>query len=410
MKQKGRDFRPNLKPVTRIELTETNTKLRWALIVVLLAVAVVAIGTGLMSLLNTQPSWQTVEVTASGPNCGGDFKFLYDFSDCGSSATAKNKELTGLYSEAAQNAYRLFSPEVLEEGLQNVAYLNAHVNEAVTVDPGLYPALELLAAYDDRHCFLAPAGAEYDRVFLCENDAEAALYDPARNPGTAQWLRELAAYARDPEQIRLEILGQNRVRLLVSEEDLAFAEENEIGTFLDFGWMKNAFIADYLARVLTEKGFTHGYLVSYDGFTRNLDERGGEYTFNLFNRQGTEVDLPARMCYNAPASLVFLRDYPMAEEDRWHYYTFASGQIVTAFLDPEDGQSKSALSNLVAYADGLGCGEILLRTAPVFIADTLDTAPLEALAREGLFAVWFEGDTLMHTDPGLVLETPSGGE
>ena len=175
MKQKGRDFRPNLKPVTRIELTETNTKLRWALIVVLLAVAVVAIGTGLMSLLNTQPGWQTVEVTASGPNCGGDFKFLYDFSDCGSAATAKNKELTGLYSEAAQNAYRLFSPEVLEEGLQNVAYLNAHVNEAVTVDPGLYPALELLAAYDDRHCFLAPAGAEYDRVFLCENDAEAAL-------------------------------------------------------------------------------------------------------------------------------------------------------------------------------------------------------------------------------------------
>ena len=83
MKQKGRDFRPNLKPVTRIELTETNTKLRWALIVVLLAVAVVAIGTGLMSLLNTQPGWQTVEVTASGPNCGGDFKFLYDFSDCG---------------------------------------------------------------------------------------------------------------------------------------------------------------------------------------------------------------------------------------------------------------------------------------------------------------------------------------
>ena len=86
--------------------------------------------------------------------------------------------------------------------------------------------------------------------------------------------------------------------------------------------MKNAFIADYLADTLEAEGFTSGYLSSYDGFTRNLDRRRNEYAFNLFDRQGSDVNLPAKMRYTAPLSIVFLRDYPMGEQDKWHYYAF----------------------------------------------------------------------------------------
>ena len=103
---------------------------------------------------------------------------LYDFSDAGAAATAVNKELTTLYSQAAEDAYRIFSADLREEGLKNVRYLNDHVNEAVTVEPALYKALSLLVKYVSLYAYLAPAYAEYDRVFLAESDAEAARYHP----------------------------------------------------------------------------------------------------------------------------------------------------------------------------------------------------------------------------------------
>lgn len=404
MRKTGRDNRPHIKPVTRIELSEKNTKLRWIMIVVLLSIGVVAILIGLMSVLNTEPGWQQVEVSSNQPNCSGDFVLMYDFSDAGSSATAQYKRLTSLYTESSEHAFRVFSPNVLEDGLGNVAYLNAHINETVTVEEELYQALELVAGYGDRHVFLAPATVEYNRVFLAESDEEAAAYDPARNGDTAAWLEELARFVRDPEAISLELLGENRVRLNVSDAYLHFVQEWEIETLLDFGWMTNAFIADYLADVLTDNGFTCGYLSSYDGFTRNLDDRGQTYLLNIFDKQGTKMDIPARMHYTAPASIVFLRNYPMAEEDRWHYYAYGSGETVTAFLDPADCMSKSAADNLVSYSNGMGCAEILLQTASVFIADDFRTETLNTLAQSGLYSIWCDGKVLKYNDSALTLE------
>ena len=404
MKKNGKDSRPGLPPIRKIEVSEEQKGLRIALAAAFLAIGAVAIIIGLVSLLNTEPGWQEVQINANSANCAGEFVLMYDFSDAGSSASAVNKRLTSLYSQAAENAYRMFSPDVREDGLANVGYLNGHVNEIVTVDPALYKALTVLTQYDCRYAYLAPAYAEYDRVFSAESDAEAARYDPAGDPELAEYLAEIAAFAGNPEMVNLETLGDDRVRLTVSTEYLKYTEENEIETLLDFGWMKNAFIADYLADTLEAEGFTSGYLSSYDGFTRNLDRRGNEYAFNLFDRQGSDVNLPAKMRYTAPLSIVFLRDYPMGEQDKWHYYAFASGKIVTTFLDTADGLSKSACPNLVSYSGSLGCGEILMQTAPVFIADELDTRTLDALKGKQLYSVWSEDGKLQWNDPELKID------
>ena len=398
MRKYGRDNRPYVKPVKRIELSEKNVKLRWIAIVVLLSIGVTAIGAGLMSALNTEPGWQEVEITSKEANCAGDFTLMYDFSTAGGGATAQYKQLATLYTEAAEKAYRLFGAEVVEEGLYNIGWLNAHVNEPVKVEAELYHALSLAAAYNNRHIFTAPAMVEYNRVFLCENDEEAIRYLPTGDPEMVAWLEELGSFVNDPEMIRLELIGEEQVQLTVSEEYLAFAQFQEIGTFLDFGWMKNAFIADYLASCLIDAGYTNGYLASYDGFTRNLDSRDEMYSINIFNRQGMTVDMPARLSYVGPMNLVCLRNYPMDELDRWHFYAFESGEIVTALLDPADCMSKSCLNDLLAYSHDLGCGEILLSIAPVFIADSFDAQSLEGLTEMGIHSIRCYNDGVVYTE------------
>lgn len=411
MRKTGRDKRPHVKPVTRIELSEKNIKLRWILIVVFLSIAVVSILIGLTSMLNTEPGWQEVEVSSEQPTCSEDFVLMYDFGGSGGNATAEYKQLTALYSEAMANAFRIFSADMQEDGLYNVRYLNDHINQTVTVDEVLYEALSVIAAYDNRSVFLAPAAVEYDRVFYAENDAEAESFDPACNQEMAAYVGQIAAFANDPEMISLTLLGNNQVCLKVADAYLAYAEENEIDTFLDLDWMTNAFIADYIADLLVENGFTCGYLVSYDGFTRNLDSRGNSYSLNIFDFEDSAVNMPARLSYDSPLSIVQLRSYPMSDRDCWHYYAYKNGRITTALLDSADGMSKSSIDDLVAYSEEAGCAELLMQMIPVFIADDFSSEALDMLAEQGIHSVWCEGSAVCHTDSQVRLQllTDNGG-
>lgn len=400
MSKHARDRRPYIKPVTKIELSGANIKLRWILIILLLLIAAVSLTVGLSSLLTTETGWQEVEATPEQRNCSEDFCLMYDF---GESATATYRNLVTLYTDAVENGYAIFTANEAVEGVANLHTVNAHVNEAVTVEEALYKALELVVRYDSRYLFLAPVNVEYNRALLAENDEAARQYSPLHNADVAADVSEMMTFIADPDMISLELLGNNQVRLNVSQEYLAYAQENAMEKFVDFGWMTNAFIIDYMAELLADAGFTDGYLSSYDGFTRNLDARGNEYTFNIFDRQGSDLYQPVRMSYDRPTAIVFLRNYPMTEADVWNYYSFEDGQILTAFVDQADGISKSATDNLVSYSHDTGCAEILLQTAPIFIADALSGEALNVLSEDGIYTIWFEDKTLMHNDPTLKL-------
>lgn len=391
MSRNARDRRPYIRPVTKLELSEHNIKLRWIAIGVLLAIAAGAIGYGFTLALRTEPGWQEVTVSSDKINCSQDFTLMYDFGAGDVNPTAQYKRMEVLYTGLTEEAYRLFSPEA--EATDNLHALNSHVNETVTVDPMLYNALEQIAAAKDRQAFLAPVRELYEPVFLSANDAEAALYDPMKDPESQALARETAAYCADPDMVDVQLLGSNRVKLQVSEDYLAYAEEYGISVFLDFGWMKNAFIIDYMAQALAAEGHVFGYLTSVDGFTRNLDIRDTSYSQNIFHCRDNTVYMPAILEYSGAMNLVSLRDYPMSDKDRWSYYAYSDGSITHLFLNPEDGMSRTSIDGILAYSRDAGCAEILLKIAPVFFAEDFDASALE-----GIESVYCQGNTVICTE------------
>jgi len=403
MSKSGKQRTPYVRPVRSLPLPEINTKGRIILIVLLIVVAVVALAIGFTSLLGEDSGWREVEINTREVNCSADFVLNYDFGGSGASATAENRRLTELYTNAAVDAYRIFSTAVFEEQLYNLAYVNTHINQWITVDGALYRAFEQVQRHQNRSLYLAPVYVEYNRMFLCEDEGEAKRYDPSQNEELVPFLADLARFANDPAMIDLELGENNTVCLRVSDEYLAFAGEYGIEAFLDFGWLKNAFICDFIADILAENGFTNGYLASYDGFTRNLDARGQNYSLNLFDRLDNLIYRPAVMEYAGPMSMVSLRNYPMSDADRWHYFAFSNGRIATAFVDPADGKDKSSTDNLVAYSGEVGCAEILLNVAGIFVADVLDETALETLPQKEINAIWFEGAVLKCTQESLTL-------
>ena len=392
---KKRDMEGNR--LHHFELSDKNRTVHWILIIILLVVAAVAVIVGLMSALQTTSGWQTVEASTTKLTCSDQFVLHYEYGAGERSASSESKELELLYGKAAENAWFLFYNEAGASEMTGLYALNQHPNEEITVDGVLYAALAQLKNNGTRALYLAPVYAAYDRVFYSADPIIAEDNDPTQNLQIRDYVLRLAGFANDPESVELELHSENRVKLCVSEEYLAFAKENEVEYLLDLGWLKNAFAIDYMAQMLIDNGFTNGYFSSVDGFTRNLDQRNTPYNFNLFDSGKTA----AVMEYHGAISIAFLRSYPMYREDAGRYYTFADGRTVTALIDPGDGQSKTSADQLVSYSKEMGCAELALSMLPVYVTEDFNESLVNELTEKSVYSIWFEGKELYHNQKDL---------
>ena len=387
------------------ELSEKNIKLRWIIVGVLLVIATVALTWGIRyerqraEEKSVEPGWYAVESSSAGLHCGHDFVFHYEYGTGTKKPYKENKELTKLYTKLTENAWKLFYNEAGATSLAGLYQVNSHPNQEVSVDPALYDAFRMLEEQGSRLHYLGPVYAVYDQVFLNGDELIAASWDPGQDAENSAYVQEIARFAAEPDAIRLELRPDYKVFLHVSEEYAAYLEENVAeNCYLDFGWLRNAFVVDYMAQKLEEKGFTNGSITSLDGFTRNLDRRGTGYRLNIFNRRNGETEQAASMERNEPSSMVYLRTY-----DSSRALSFSNGRVVTYMVDGTDGQCKAAMPNLVGYSGELSCAEIALRLAPYYIADSFSADGVRSLATEGCYCIWFEGTQLLYTQQDLQL-------
>lgn len=402
MGRTARDNRdlPHPDPVDKIELSRKHLKLRGILTAVFLLIGVSAFIYAAVNWFSAESGWTEISVSSSEElHCGDDFVFLYELGVSGVPAATESRALTSLYTEACQTAYQMFTNDAEYEDMNNVFSINGHPNEELEVEPALYEAFAALEEYGNRYIYLAPVYSYYDNIFYVNDDSLLDDYDPNRNAEIAAEYETLAAFASDEEAVRIELLGENRIRLYVSEEYLSWAQEHGYTDFVDFYWMKNAFIADYLADTLAAGGYTCGMLSSYDGFVRNLDERETVSSYTVVDREDQNVRTAAVMEYSGKLSLVYLRDYMLYERDSIHYYELADGTIRTPYLSLEDGKNREAVHDLICYSRTGSCAEVLLGMMDLYIAPELDTEALYALAEDGIYTVLTEESTVFYNDP-----------
>ncbi|MBO6163681.1 MAG: hypothetical protein J6N77_01385 [Lachnospiraceae bacterium] len=382
-------------------MNEHFGKGRVILLAVLILAAAAAFGYGIWISRQREAGW--VEITAENPSAesaAGDFTLLYELE--GKGATALYREISLAYAQDAEEIGRLLNVSVGyeeanvmdaersdvpgDEGIAapGLAYINAHPNETVRVDAWLYEALEKITESGTRYLYLGPVYEWYGGIFYSQTAEEASAVDPFGNEDAARFCRDAALYANDPQAVQLELLGEDQVRLFVSDEYLAFLEENDCHVLLDFGWMKNAFAADYLAEKMIARGHTRGVLTSQDGYIRCLDESGASFTLpqtawkengtsssenasNDSNSHEENFEYISEFSYTGPMSIAYLRAYPVADASDDSYYVMPDGSIRTAYIDPADGLCRTSRMEWLLHSAEEGCADLVLSAAPEFI-------------------------------------------
>ncbi len=372
-----KDKTPYVPPVKHIELDEKKIKPRLILTIVFFIIAIIAITYGVVSMNSTDDGWRTVEVSSKlDGSCLPEIAFQYNLGASGVAAGVEYRELSKVYTEAADNATKFFNNRYYVD-TSNLRTLNDSPNSDVAVAQELYDALKLLSDSGRREIFYAPYYDEYTSLFLCVDENEAYNFDPKRNPEVEQYINSLSAYVGDENHVSLTFGEKNTLRLNVSDEYLAFAEEYGITSYVDLYWMKNAFVVDYIAEKLTENGFYFGSLSTFDGYVRNLDKGSGYiYGFNLYDKVGDTVNPAAIMKYSGQISVVNYRSYPMTDLDAPYYSEDADGNTLSKYIGG-NGYPASATGSLVMFSREKSCAEILVSTMEYYLADTLDTAEVE---------------------------------
>lgn len=393
---------PHLPPVEHIELDKKHAGLRLALALGFLVTGAALLGWSLTRFLTPEAGWTVIEADASlGATEAGEFTFLYWLD--GKTARVESRELTGVYTRLSRTAFELWHTVEEFDGVVSLCTLNRHPNEVFTIDPALYTAFQTLEAAGSRAVYLGPVLEQYENLFLCQEDTLLSEYDPFQNEILRRSFQEISDRARDPESIRLELLGENQARLFVSEDYLAYAEREGVTRFLDFGWLKNAFISDYVAEGLRDAGYTRGVLTSYDGFARCLDESGELFSLIIRDRQEEGVYQAAAMDYSGPMAIVAFRDYPLDSRDALRCREMPDGALRHSYLDMEDGLCRSALHDLACYSQTRSCAEIALAAADVYIARTWEIAAADTLAEAGIWIVYCQNGAVVHSQADLQL-------
>lgn len=382
-------------PVEKVELSDKHIPLRIAATIFFMVVGASALAYAISNFFTGTKGWREIGTLESdGITCAQDFSFMYNVGS-DRSVSAENRELTEIYSHATKRAYELFNTSEIE-GVVNIATINASPNTDITVDAVLYEAFEKILKSGDRTVFLGPVYEIYNGLFRIEFKEAAVDYDPRLNSDLAKIFERLCGYASDSSSVDIVLLEDGKVRLFVSQEYESFLESNELTNILDFSWMKNAFIIDYLAKEISSAGYKNGAISSNDGFSVNL---GGEDTsFTVFHMCKDGVYPIGVMNYSGTRSIVYLRDYLLSETDSERYFVLENGEIRTPYIDISDGLCRSSTRDMTAYSDDFSCADIVLRISRLYISREFDESLVDLIRSSGIQLIYGDDSKVYYTD------------
>ena len=264
----------------KITLSEKHIKLRLALTIFFLIVAVVAFTIGVVSIGKKTPGYQTIEgkVDAEALTYNNAVTFKYYFDGSSNQIKRAVRELEEVYTPILSSAYKSLDAENVYTGVVSIGMINRNIGSPVSVSPDLYAVLkDAYAKTQENRGYNMFAGALFAEWKSIQILDEPGDFDPANNDYQAQRIADIAKEVSDLSNFKLEFLDDVNctLRFSVSKEYETFCKDYEIQAFaLDLNNLKDAYMLAMMAGNLVKAGYRFGHLSTPQGMVVNTSERG----------------------------------------------------------------------------------------------------------------------------------------
>ena len=383
------------KPVKKIELNEKNVKLRFILFILSFLVVVACAILIFVNLFKKESGFTTIEAYPT-INMQNDFVFSYDVGNTDLSITEEINNLSNKYTSLLEFSYIQFDI-YSDHNQKNINYINNHINQDIQISELLYDSIEDVVNENEKLLYLAPIYAYYNDMFSTELDLN--MLDPYQNINVQNYFKDILDYINS-NSIKINLLSNNTINLYVSEDYINYLNENDVFYYIDFGFLKNSFIIDYIAENLLLAGYNKGNIKSYDGYFVNLDS-SLDYNFVIdvldnVNNFGSRV---CNFTVKGKTSVVQFRNFMYYQNDIYRYVKMPDNSYRHIYIDYNDGLSKSSTNSLTSYSTELSCSEIALKTYRGFISDNFSLAATDQIKQ-----VWIVNTSIYYNDQSISLQ------
>ncbi len=364
----------------------------WLIAFIIAAVAAVAaITNGVLQLLHRENGYYDVGLTADAQAVAyGSGAHLIYYAEGGSNAIRRGlSAVQKQFSDALVRAWRMTDADQEYENVPNLATINAHPDEAVQVDAGLFDMLsdaaERTARGEGYSVFSGAIHAEWRALRYLE---EPASFDPLNAPEEAALLEELSALTARDGMFRLELTAPDTVTFDIAPEYREFLEANELEwPVLDLNVLRDAYVLQMIAATLRGQGLTQGYLYTESGCSVWLED--GDSRYGLIG--GADAATVATLNWQSPSAFVQFSAMQTGEE-RYGFYAVEAGER-TFLRHPGVDPTLGGYRDVLLTASLAGTGDSVVDLA--FAAAALNTLPdAEAVAAyvdalpEDVFVAW----------------------
>ena len=289
-----------------------------------------------------------------------DFSFYAYFDGDSSDINASIKECTNLYSEQLAYYYASVDAEEIYTTYPSIARLNEKPNEEVLLGTKVVDYLkkgyEYTENYSNYSIFASPLyGFWYQQFGYYTSERNAR--DPLNNSESATFLNTLANYINNKDHVNIEFIGNDKAKIVASEEYLKFREDNGItAPIVSLNIIKNEVLMDDIASYLEEKGFSKGYIISNNGSIKELKDTTNQTFFLYSINESKKIDVYGMVKLdNKNNSTTVFRRYDLDNTEIPNAYIITKDDVTyyrSIYIDISNGLSNNVLLTSNTYKSG----------------------------------------------------------
>lgn len=319
-------------------------------LILFILVVIIAMGSftiGVIQYLHRDSGYYDVEYSAqTKPTLFESGVHLRYYAEGGSAQIRTEvREVQSAFSDALLWIYQQLDEKHTYEGVTNPASLNAAPGEWIEIskelEAVLREALKYTQAGEGYSLFSGPLHREWEILRYLDEPGD---FDPLNSPEERDILDRLTAFISQPDTFSLEI-EDGKARLTVSEAYQSWAEEAEIAApILDLNLVKDAYLLQYTARSLWERGYTAGYLYTDSGLSILLNPTG-ETAYQIPGCLDGEAVAAGEISLPSPSAFCQFTACPLKDEKYGYYAVEQNGNTVYRhpWIDVLSGDTRQVL-------------------------------------------------------------------
>ena len=383
-----------IKPVNKIELDESHIKLRVIALIIAVLVVIGSLIFIIVKYTTKDKGWTRIELTDNSIN----EQYYFDY-ELGDSPTKEYKEVSNIYETSMTYAYSLFDSYKGYDNVNNVYYINNNPNKEIAIEGLLYNAFKDVKASNSNSIFLGPIVSYYNSIIISDD----TTYDPYKNEDIKKEIEEYINMINDTNHFELRLLDNNKIYLYTSTGFQKLVDDIGVG-IINFNYLKNAFILDYVKDKLNNSNFMSGYINSYDGYKISLGSHI-EYNYEIHDEHDGLSDLVGIFKNSEKLNVVTFKNTITSSSDNKLIKKLPDGSRRTYYIDDVDGLSKESVKYLCGYSANNKLSDIALNMENVYISNSFDNTKLSSDNKY----IWISDKVINYTDDKLKIEALING-